>query len=174
MRIIYVLDEPCVCIALLCGACAGGRVPAGPGVHSALTVVVTAEGRSCAPLPTALQTLSISPHPRRPSLSPDPILHSAIVLLSVLLAATGPPTVLVFRGAQSEEVGSGLEDVLSWGVTHVALMTRLGLWVWGGSPQRVTFSSCHIQGAHITWLMRLREPGSLAEVCWVRFLSALY
>lgn len=99
-------------------------------------------------------------------LSPDPILHSAIMLLSVLLAATGPLTVLVSHGAQSEEVGRGLEEVLSWGVTHVALMIRPGLWVWGGSPQRVTFfSSCHIQGAHITWLMRLREPGSLAEVC---------
>lgn len=37
------------------------------------------------PLPTALQTCSISPHPRHPSLSPDPILHSAIMLPSVLL-----------------------------------------------------------------------------------------
>lgn len=115
--------------------CAGGRVPTGPAVHSALAVVVTGEGRSCVPLPTVLQTLSISPHPRHLSVSrPHPALSHCAAQCPVGCNRFSNYSFSVAHG--SEEVGSELEDALSWGVAHVVLMTRLELWVLGGSPQR--------------------------------------
>lgn len=118
-------------IALICGACGGGRVPACPGVHSALTWWSQLKAGPTHPCPLHSRPSASHLTLAGWGLSPDPILPSAFVLRSVPLASTGPLAVLVFRGAQSEEVGSGLEVVLRWGVTHVALMTRLRLWVWG-------------------------------------------